>query len=52
LIVFQDSGMPLVYRFYTAFKEAKQGRGQYVEELEKAMFAVLGVALAGGAPVG
>jgi hypothetical protein len=41
VLVFQDEGPPLVFRFYDTFKEARNGRGKYIAELENQMYAAL-----------
>lgn len=43
VIVFRGLRRPLVFRFFYAFHEAKVGRTQYLEQLEKQMFEALGV---------
>ena len=43
VLVFRGLRRPLVFRFYYAFHEARIGRPRYLEELEQAMFAALGL---------
>lgn len=42
VIVFRGLRWPLVFRFFYAFREARAGRPQYLEEQEAQMFAALG----------
>jgi hypothetical protein len=44
VVVFRGFRQPLVFRFYTAFKEAKGGRGDYLAEYEQQMFSAALVA--------
>ena len=41
VIVFRGLRRPLVFRFFNAFREAKQGRAEYLDSLENDLFAAL-----------
>jgi hypothetical protein len=55
IVVFRHLESPLVFRFFYAFHEARNGRGEYVAKLESKVSAVLagsGETDAGGEKLG
>ena len=43
VLVFRGLRAPLVFRFFNAFREAEQGRPQYLESVESQLFTAIGV---------